>query len=615
MSRILASNPGLRLWSAKEWLYLLEDEWAVTELLLRRRWWRLPRETRMLLDFPWLWYPWPWLRRDWPGFYRLLHQLEHLLEQLLEQGGRGRDEVERVLAAMGRWGWDRRWRFACHDFEELMSLRVEQSITYEERHVLRFRFLDAFARDRGGRPVREHASQREIDWERILRVEDEWDRVRDELSRLRREQEDILREAERQTGGEWTWEGEEPPRLPQEFQGRWDELAERIRQLEGNEEQGERGLRRQLEEATERFLPTLREIGVRFQFIEVEGVLGEYNFFERKVTLYPPMIELCAGNLAEALHRPSQEVFDDLYTITEMHETAHATAHLGLDSNDQPWRELKKSTAALHETLAQFYTFSLLERLGDGPLMNVFLKLNEHQPERYTFWRYLQGIPLERVRVFLRYHREGRWRDDILTYAAQVAEVLRRSAELLKGSLPDVQWQAFSQGLQAIKERFARAGTLKDLCEAADALIAHCEAQPLVWTIIQATVGRHLPPLPRRVPSPPGRRRPGGGPPPTRWERGLLIVAALCRDGRRITGPTLRLSVEEMRRRPEVSFTTVALRPRNVVLEQLTLLEELKALAESRISPVEALAQEARRQPERLVPLLEELLQVLKGGG
>jgi len=545
--------------------------------------------------------------------------LWHRLERLLEGRGRGRDEAEWLIAAMGRWWGSPRWRFARHDFEALMSLRVEQNVTYEEVNTLRFCFLDTFATDRQERPIggwaQESLQRFQQDWGNLLRAEEAFDRVRDEISDLHRQQEEILQEAERRTEGEWHWEGGEPPRLPEDLQGRWREIAERLRRLEGDEEPGElQRLRRPLEEATERLMPSLRERGVRFRFIEVEGVLGEYNFFERKVTLYPPMIELCAGELADALQRPSNEVFDDLYTITEMHETAHATAHLGLDSNDRPWQKLADSTPALHETIAQFYTFSLLERLEDRPLLDVFLKLNDKQPEPYTFWRYLQGIPLERVRVFLRYQREGHWRDDILTYAAQVADVLRHSAELLKGSLPDVQWQAFDQGLQAIKERFARAGTLKDLCEAADALIAHCEAQPLVWTIIQATVGRHLPPLPRRVPSPPGPRRPGGGPPPTRWERGLLMVAALCRDGRRVTGPTLRLSVEELRRRPEVSLTASALRPRDVVLEQLTLLAELRALASPRIGSAEALAEEARRHPERLVPLLEELLLVLKGG-
>jgi len=600
MSRILLSNPGLRAWAAETWADLLDSDEAgvVIERVLRRHWWRLPGEVRRQFDFPWPWYG---HRHRWPE----LHMLWHRLERLLEGRGRGRDEAEWLIASMGRWWGSPRWRFARHDFEALMSLRVERPVTYEEQNVLRFRYLDAFASDPQGRPLRDWIGQFQRNWDELLGIEEQFDRVRDEISDLHRQQEEILQEAERRTQGEWHWEGGEPPRLPQDLQGRWREIAERLRRLEGDEEPGElQRLRRRLEEATEGLMPSLREVGVRFPFIEVEGVLGEYNFYERKVTLYPPMIELGAGELADALQRPSREVFDDLYTITEMHETAHAVAHLGLDSNDRSWQNPADGTPALHETIAQFYTFSLLERLGDRPLLDVFLKLNDRQPEHYTFWRYLRGIPLERVRTFLRYQREGHWRDDILTYAAQVADVLRRSAELLKGLLPPEGWQAFDQGLRAIKERFARAGTLKDLCEAADALIAHCEACPPVWTIIRATVGRHLPPLPGRVPSPPGPRRP-----PTRWERGLLMVAALCQDGRRVTGPTLRLSVEELQRRPEVSLTASALRPRDVVLEGLTMLEELKAPAGP---PPE---DEVRRHLERLVPLLEELLRVLKGGG
>ena len=90
------------------------------------------------------------------------------------------------------------------------------------------------------------------------------------------------------------------------------------------------------------FATLWRERSVRFRAIEVEGVLGEYNLYERKVTLYPLMIELVAKDLASALGRQPESVHDDFYTITEMHETAHATTHLGMNADGTLWEHTEQ---------------------------------------------------------------------------------------------------------------------------------------------------------------------------------------------------------------------------------------------------------------------------------
>lgn len=109
------------------------------------------------------------------------------------------------------------------------------------------------------------------------------------------------------------------------------------------------------------------------------------------------MIELCAHELAVVLHRKAQNVYDDLYTIVEMHETAHATTHLGLDANGTLWEHPEEGTSELHELLAQPYTIHLIQRLRERRLERLFLELNKKQPQRYCYWRCLEGVPLEMV--------------------------------------------------------------------------------------------------------------------------------------------------------------------------------------------------------------------------
>ncbi len=422
MSRILARNPNLVGWPHRYWHRLWHGGGMVRQVVehaLHQQWWRLPADFRRNFGPPW-WFPdEPWHHRC-PECHEMWWKLAHLLER--------REEAEWLIATMGRWWGSPRWHFARHDFEGLMSLRVEQSVIYEEQNVLRFRYLDAFATDRQGRPVSEQASgERRPDWDELLRIEEQFDRVRDEVSDLKRRQEEILREAERRREGRPVEPGEP---LPQDLQGQWHEIAERLARLE-EEFQKSRHL---LEEATEKFLPKLRERGVRFRVIEIEGVLGEYNFYERKITLYPPMIELVADELATPLRRSKKDIYEDLYTITEMHETAHATAHLGIDSNGNLWEHPEQGTSELHELLAQLYTIHLIRRLRNTHLEKVFLELNKRQPERYRYWKILQDVPLEMIRTFLIAKRSSRIkiRPKSLQYAS---EEVRRALDEIAMSL------------------------------------------------------------------------------------------------------------------------------------------------------------------------------------
>jgi hypothetical protein len=563
MSRILSRNPHLLRWSHDDWHNLWHLGGVVRQVIehtLYQRWWRLPREVRRQFDWPWLWL-WPW--RHWHPFY---DELWHRLERLLRGHRRGRDEAEWLIASMRRWWGSPWWYFARHDFEALMSLRVEQPVTYEEQNVLRFRYLDAFATDHQGRPLRDWIREFQQNWGELLQIEEQFDRVRDEISDLHRQQEEIIREVERRYEGEWGWERGEPPRLPQDLQRRWDEVVERLRRLEGDEEPGElQRLHRALEEASQRLMPHLRERGVRFRVIEVEGVLGEYNFYERKVTLYPLMIELVAKDLAPALGRSTEDVYDDLYTITEMHETSHAATHLGIDSDSTLWEHPEQGTSELHETLAQFYTFQLLRSLKESHLEQVFLELNKRQPERYRFWQVLQGVPLELARQFLIDKRAGRFQKDLLSLAQEAAKVVGRAMPLLRTVLSDREFRAFEDGLKVIIGKMEAAGTRWELSKAASEFLDLCEQYPFVHSLLEHA-------FPQGFPSP--------------VQRQLLLASSLA-EGEPIKASTLRLTIDQIKNACVAALMQNDLIVRNEIIHGLRAALELQELVQPGVTKLE----------------------------
>jgi hypothetical protein len=582
MSRILARNPHFPKWSHREWHDLWNSSGIVRQVVehtLRQRWWRLPADFRRSFGPPWF------LGEPWHHHCPECEMMWHHFVRLLERGGGRRQEAEWLIASMGRWWGSPRWHFARHDFEQLMSLRVEQNVIYEEQNVLRFRYLDAFATDRQGRPISEQAPK---DWGELLSTEAEFDRVRDEISDLKRQQEDIIREAERQREGRALEPGEP---LPQNLQGRWNEIAERLRRLEGDVEPGEfQRLSRPLEEATEKLLPHLRQRGVRFKFVEIEGVLGEYNFYERKVTLYPPMIELAAEELSTQLHRSRQEVYDDLYTITEMHETAHATTHLGIDSNGRLWEQPEQGASDLHELLAQFYTIQLIRRMKDNRLEQVFLKLNERQPERYRYWQVLKDVPLEMVRDFLTGKRAGWFRWDLLTLAKQAAEIVGKAMPLLRTTMSQSgQFQAFVEGLKPILKRLEAASTRLELGEAAAAFLDHCEAQPFVRSLLQSALPRGL---------------------HSAVYRNLLLTSTLV-EGEPIKGPSLRLSIDQILAACTVALMQNDLVRRNAIVHHLRTVEELRALIEPE-KVAEIILSQLPKEREKALEVVERLRKVIE---
>jgi hypothetical protein len=380
--------------------------------------------------------------------------------------------------------------------EDLTALRMDDIVMYEEINVLRFAALMELATTRDGtsieRVIDEATNNREGTARRLLEQEAEFDRIREEIA-IRRGQLRQLVEEELRLLGEV--EGDEGGRSLQEVQAEIRRIGEDIealdRQLDG---QGE-GPLATLRRATERLLPVLRDRGVVFRRLVVEGVLGEYDFVEHKVTLYPPMIELAARDLQPTVSsiRSVEELVDALTTVVDIHETAHANLHLGKDSDAKQWMDPRKGSIALHEGLAQFYTLALIKRLGDRKLEEAFKALSEKQTEEYKMWSVLEPCSLEDVRQFVLAQRNEQHLTTIFDVAVESMQVVAAERERLRQSMGEDAWQAFTEQLEQTVSLLEKAESPIELATACDKLLAVFASFSIVSQLLDATLRDRFP--------------------------------------------------------------------------------------------------------------------------
>ena len=140
----------------------------------------------------------------------------------------------------------------------------------------------------------------------------------------------------------------------------------------------------------------------------IDNLLGAYIPSRRDVVLYANMV----GHAASELGVDG----DGLLTVVFIHETVHAFSHLGRDLSGRMWESLDLPAADVpdarpsrpHEALAQFYTFKLLERLGDQRLLEAFRALEKGCDPVYRAWRQTEHYSLEEMRqVLVRYRSSG----------------------------------------------------------------------------------------------------------------------------------------------------------------------------------------------------------------
>jgi hypothetical protein len=470
--------------------------------VLRHIWWRLSASERQALEgyFNDRWF------HDWPFHPRF----EMLYGRFRDLIWRARSEEEALARLRQAIGFPcLRAFFNLTSMEDLTALRMDDLVGYEEVNVLRFAALIELATTRDGASLEQvinETSQLQGAARLLLEREAECDRLREEIALLRRRLRELLEEEARLLG---EVEREERGRSLEDVEAEIRQTGEEIealnRRLDGEGEGPLATLRR----ATERLLPVLRERGVTFRRLVIEGVLGEYDFVERKVTLYPPMIELAAQDLLPTAPSFSsvEELTAVLSTVVDIHETAHANLHLGKDSDGRQWVDPRQGSVALHEGLAQFYTLALIKQVGDKKLEEAFKALSAKQPEEYTLWSVLEPCSLESVRQFVLAQRSGQRLTTIFEVAAEASQAVAANREWLRKRTGEGAWQAFIARLERIVPELEAAKSPLQLASACNELLEACDSLPAVRQLLDAILWNRF---------------------PSEQDRCLLQMAAIC---------------------------------------------------------------------------------------
>lgn len=170
----------------------------------------------------------------------------------------------------------------------------------------------------------------------------------------------------------------------QEARERWDEAYAESVQLEDDELEG-------------------IMLGKQGDALVITNLLGVYEPEIARVLLYQRSIDACS----RALGVDSRSIS----TVVYVHETVHAFAHLGHDLDGNAWPDfaLPQSRylspdfrpSRLHEPLAQYFTFKLIEKLGDKKLLRAFDEVDKRSPAEYQAWHSFEHKTLEELRQVL----------------------------------------------------------------------------------------------------------------------------------------------------------------------------------------------------------------------
>ena len=137
------------------------------------------------------------------------------------------------------------------------------------------------------------------------------------------------------------------------------------------------------------------------------GLLGDYQPRVGRVVLYSGAISQCADKLAlRARHVGS---------VTLIHETIHALAHLGRDLDGRMWPEFALPAADsplfepswFHAALTQYFTYHHIVRLRDPALLHAFEELSAKQAPAYRAWRRFRNLAIEDARNWFMSVRRG----------------------------------------------------------------------------------------------------------------------------------------------------------------------------------------------------------------
>ena len=137
------------------------------------------------------------------------------------------------------------------------------------------------------------------------------------------------------------------------------------------------------------------------------GLLGRYDLQSGRIELYCAILDALAPSLGLQPRYLKSVVLIQLSVFAMAHQARDYDGQPGFGfAVSFPASPFQKESPA-HITLAQYFAFRLIERLGDINLMGALEKLSEKQTEAYRRWRKMRHIPVEQMRAALLRARLG----------------------------------------------------------------------------------------------------------------------------------------------------------------------------------------------------------------
>jgi len=395
-------------------------------------------------------------------------------------------------------------------FVSVLGFSLDSSIVFEYTDELRFEYLLEHARMPGELRLDAFIAEFDIQPERMVAMQKSADGLRDEMAQLQYRYESLVRELEPQIDS-----------IETRFSPQLEKMASQISEIQDRLED-EYFL---LVEVSQRLIPQLSEVGITWERIETEGILGEFQPLNRTATIYSGMIRLAASSPQFSELMPTEELVDSLHQIAEIHEAAHGYLILGRNCNSEKWDDYGAASYRLHEAIAMAYTSRVLARIDcPSSVRDLFENIDQMLPVEYRVAIRLNDVSAENLRQFASKVRtkntptiRRRWN--------QVCHDLKRHDALLAVTAGDRHLYHTLQDLVQVS---------LDAVKEADNVTAECNACEDFFRSVGECLSSGLPVLGLL----------GAGPWPDADELACLAVADLCFGPSIGRGNALRLKLE-----------------------------------------------------------------------
>jgi hypothetical protein len=137
------------------------------------------------------------------------------------------------------------------------------------------------------------------------------------------------------------------------------------------------------------------------------NLLGRYDPSSGRIELYPAILDALSSLVGLQPRYLKSVVFIQLSVLAMGHQARDFDGQPGFGFAVASTASPFQKESPVHISLAQYFTYRLIERLGDMNLMGAFEKLSDKQPQPYQRWRRMRHIPVEQMRTVLLRARLG----------------------------------------------------------------------------------------------------------------------------------------------------------------------------------------------------------------